>query len=143
MTKSIQELLNAYVQQCESWQLKIVQQWSSIIGDLYERVTVEKVTHDTLILGVYDSSWMHELYMLSPVLLQTINKKLDKPYIKHLRFKKVSARKKNIQQVEEKDAKEQIPKLSGYEMLVLKKVEDPELRDALHAFRIRCYKENI
>ena len=61
---------------------------------------LEKIEGNTLIIGVYQASWLQELYLLSTVLLKTINNNLKYPYIKKLRFKHASPlKKKSIQPI--------------------------------------------
>src|SRR5437899_3106385 len=84
----------------KSWQIFLLNNWDSIIGKLSNRVKLEKIYNDTLVLGVYDSGWMQELFLLSNAIIIQINSKLDKPRIKNLRFKK--AEYKKIQKKNEK-----------------------------------------
>lgn len=145
MAQHIKNLLRNYIKIKEQWKQTLLENWPEVIGNLYNKVTLEKIYEDTLILGVYDSCWLQELYLLSPVLISTINKKLDEPRIKHLRFKQVN-KTKNTKKQKKPTLKRKIIKkdvhLSSYEKIVLKKIDDPKLRDALAAFRIRCYRES-
>src|SRR5690349_13440966 len=79
-----------------SWQLHLIKNWSSIIGKLSTKVKLEKISNDTIVLGVYDSCWMQELYLLSDELLKKINSKLDEPKIKQIRFKQIGFKKAAI-----------------------------------------------
>ena len=42
---------------------------------------------------------MQELYLLSPLLIKTINEKLDQPHIKEIRFKQVSLKKDSVKKL--------------------------------------------
>ena len=52
--------------------------WIKIIGSLAPKVFIYKIYNDTIVLGVCDSSWMQELYMISHVLKQKLNALFDK-----------------------------------------------------------------
>ncbi len=141
----LKNLLNSYIStNTESdWKLKLIKEWPEIIGTLSTKVTLEKVHEDTIVLGVSDSCWMQELYLLSPVLINSINQKLDRPYIKQVRFKSVGRKKEKAapQKPTINVLRKEIT-LSPHEKAALEHIQDPELRAAIKAFRIRCYREN-
>ena len=124
-----------------SWKTKLLTQWPAIVGNLNDKITLEKIQEDTLIIGVYETSWLQELYMLSSVLIKTINSHLDKPYIKRIRLKyatkkstpSVIAKKKNVAPVKRKKIT-----LNSLESGALLKIKDQDMRDALHLFLSRC-----
>lgn len=126
-----------------TWKTKLLTDWPTIMGNLADKVTVEKIYDDTLILGVHDSNWLHELYMLSPVLIKTINSYLEKPYLKTVRLKHASTVKK--QPVADKPiVAYQAPQpvtLSHSERKALDTVHDHELKNAFHTFLSRCRQE--
>ncbi|MGE0206962.1 MAG: DUF721 domain-containing protein [Candidatus Babeliales bacterium] len=143
MPHLIKEFLTSYIAEQKNWKALLLQQWPTIIGTLRERVTLEKIEDDMLVLGVYDSSWMQELYLLTPVILQTINANLDQPRIKRLRFKQVG-RKKNKETGKEFSQKvnpETKILLTQQENDALANIKDEHLRDVLKKFLIRCYQE--
>ena len=125
------------------WKLSLIKNWPEIIGSLGNKVSLEKVLEDTVVLAVYDSCWMQELYLLSPVLINSINKKLDQPRIKQVRFKQAGKKKEKKAPVKPEPVKPHREiTLSSREITALNDVKDPSLREALKAFRIRCYREN-
>ena len=141
MTRPLKDFLHLFVQNQNDWKIKLAQEWQSTLGPLSAQVTLEKIDKDTAILGVYDSCWMQELYLLSPLLLKTINTTLDQPHIKQLRFKKAERK----QPKEEPQKKAYTPKqvtLSHIEEHALDLVDDPSLRCVLKTFLIRCYQES-
>lgn len=141
MSQKLESLLHQFFTQHNSWHLQLLSNWKQIIGPLHAHVQVEKIEEDTLILGVFDSCWLQELYLLSPLLLKTINQNLDQPRIKQLRFKKIGVIKKNKTN-EKVCAKEpRIVELSRAEKEALLNISDPELAQALKRFLIRCYQE--
>lgn len=141
MAIHLKEFLQALINPEKSWKTDLLYKWNEIIGPLHSKVRIEKVYDDTLVLGVFHSCWMQELYLLSPLLIKTINEKLDQPYIKQIHFKHVGLKnlKKNIKPTMAKKKKEIV--LTQEDERTLAKIADPALRDVLKAFRIRCYQE--
>lgn len=142
MSHHITHFLQGIMKTDESWKRHLITHWPEIIGPLSERVTLEKIDNDTIILGVYDSCWMQELYMLSSVLIATINKKLDHPYIRQVRFKKAGKKKEIKTPLQKKISPTQrsVP-LGIKERKALTQIKDPELQSALTAFFVRCHQE--
>ena len=144
MTSHIKTLLQPFLQSNEQpWKIKLLRKWSQIMGPLANKVTIEKIYQESITLGVYDSCWMQELYLLSPTLLQTINQNLDQPRMKQVRFKLIGHK-------QDKKKKSTIPKhkdenptisLTIREQKALERITDPHLRSALESFLIRCYRE--
>jgi Dna[CI] antecedent, DciA len=138
----LKEILPALINPEKSWKTDLLYRWNEIIGPLHNKVRIEKIYDDTLILGVFHSCWMQELYLLSPLLIKTINEKLDQPYIKEIRFKHVGVKKlkkKGTTSTISKQKKE--VELSKEDEYALAQIADPVLREALKAFRIRCHEE--
>lgn len=128
-----------------TWKTRLLTDWPTIMGNLADMVTIEKMYDDSLVLGVHDSSWLHELYMLSPVLIKTINAHLEKPYIKTVRLKHASTIKK------QPAAPKPIPLyiapspavLTSTEKKALDTLKDTELQKAFHQFLSRCRKGTL
>jgi hypothetical protein len=141
MTRPLKDFIHLFVQNQNDWKIKLAQEWHNTLGPLSAQVTLEKIDKDTAILGVYDSCWMQELYLLSPLLIKTINTTLDQPRIKQLRFKKAE----RTQPKQEPQKKIYTPKsvaLTQKEEHALNVVTDLSLRSVLKTFLIRCYQEN-
>lgn len=111
------------------------------MGPLAAHVQLEKIDAETLHLGVFDSCWLQELYLLSPLLLKTINENLDQPRIKQLRFKKTGVVKKKAAVEKLAPKKVQDVQLKQREIDALRALDDKELAQALKQFLIRCYQE--
>lgn len=142
MAVYLKEILQTIINPENNWKTDLLYRWNEIIGSLHNKVRIEKIHDDTLILGVFHSCWMQELYLLSPLLIKTINEKLDQPYIKQLRFKHIGikqSKQKKYQSIPIQKKKEVL--LTKQDECTLAKITNPELRDALKAFRIRCYQE--
>ena len=142
MSLPIKDLLDKLLIHKNSWQIHLLSQWQTIMGTLNSRVQLLKIEEDTLHIGVTDSCWMQELYLLTPVLLAKINQTLDQPRIKHLRFKSVGmppaqARK----ELPSKQTQARVAALSAFEESVLGQLQDETLAAALRRYRMRCYRE--
>lgn len=127
-----------------TWKTRLLTDWPTIMGNLADMVTVEKMYDDTLVLGVHDSSWLHELYMLSPVIIKTINAHLEKPYIKTVRLKHASTIKKQAPTAKPIVMYSPPPPavLTITEQRALETIKDSELKHAFHQFLSRCRKGN-
>ncbi|MCX5922319.1 MAG: DciA family protein [Candidatus Dependentiae bacterium] len=144
MAQEIKNLIPSILHGDQNWKFKLLSNWHAIFGPLSTRVSLEKIHDDILILGVQDSCWLQELYLLSTVLLKTINETLDQPRIKNLRFKIIgNKKKKQPQQLKQKVWSKHAVTLTTVEDNALHKIQDPQLRDALKNFLIRCHQEKV
>lgn len=143
MTKDIKELLPSLLKSHDNWKFVLLNSWQTILGSLSSEVTLEKIQEDTLVLGIQNSCWLQELYLLSPILIKTINKTLDQPRIKHLRFKTKGLKKGTVVKEYKKSERTTQVTLTELERNALKKIKDPQLSQALKNFLIRCYQENV
>ncbi len=144
MSHHIKNTLQVILKDSDDWRMTLLSNWNTIMGGLSDKVRLEKVKDQTLFLGVYEASWMQELYLLSPVLIKTINNYLGKPYVKELRFK--AAAKKNVVEKKVRIVRQQtvvLPTLSAEEQKALAQVSDPQLRSVLQDYLIKCYQERL
>lgn len=142
MSVPIKNILATLFADVEGWKVDLLRNWPTIIGSLHSKVHLEKVEDDTLVLGVYSSCWLQELYLLSDVLVATINQKLDRPRIKQIRFKKIAKKQEPLKKSSVAEHKVYKPVvLNSKEQKVLQKIEDAELSKVLEKFLIRCYQE--
>ena len=122
----------------EAWKLNLIKNWPTIIGSLHDKVSLQKIHATSVVLGVHDSSWIQELYLLSKLILKKINSGLDQPRILTLRFqcieKKEIVVKPKLKSVIVKKERE----LKPQEFKALQKINDPQLSDALQGFLQRC-----
>ncbi len=138
----IDSLLKANQDETTPWKIQLLQNWSTILGPLSSKVQLEKIYDDTLVLGVFDSCWLQELYCLTPVIIESINANLEQPYIKNLRLKKIGKKPPT----QKRYVPTPIPftlniVLSAQEKAALRAIKDEELRNAMEAFLKRCYRE--
>ncbi|HSC25532.1 MAG TPA: DUF721 domain-containing protein [Candidatus Babeliales bacterium] len=142
MATCLKDLLQMLIQPEKNWKTDLLYRWNDIVGSLHSKVRIEKIYDDMLILGVFHSCWMQELYLLSSLLITKINENLDQPRIKQIRFKLIGLKTiKKISPLSHKTKKEENIKLTKEDERIIAKIADPTLRDALKAFRIRCYQE--
>ncbi len=131
MTSHIKTLLQPFFQSNnQPWKLNLLKKWPEIVGQLASKVTIEKIYAESVTLGVYDSCWMQELYLLSPTLVETINRNLDQPRIKQVRFKligKKEQKKKKSTTPKHKDEPKTIT-LTSTEQKALERIADPEIQ---------------
>ena len=142
MVQPLKKLLPTIFNKHNDWKFELLTNWPSIVGNLETQVRLEKIYHDTLVLSVQDSCWLQELYLLSPLLIRTINKTLDQPRVKHLRFKTAGVQYKKTKILKNKvlpEIKRVI--LSKKEEEALNTLEDEQLKKVLKSFLIRCYQE--
>ena len=142
MTVPIKNILNNLFNAQNNWQMQLLNNWPTILGSIKAKVQLLKIHEDTLVLGVLDSCWLQELYLLTPLILQTINEKLDRPRIKKLRFKAIGTPDKKIKkEIPQKKTATKIIHLSPYEEQTLAQISDEQLRQVLREYLIRCYRE--
>jgi len=142
MAQEIKNLLPLILKSQDSWKLKLLSSWHTIFGPLSDKVSLEKIHDDTLILGVQDSCWLQELYLLSAMLLKTINESLDTPRIKHLMFRTTGIKKTVMAPKQTKKIwPKRVVTLNAKENYALTCIKDEQLALALKGFLIRCYQE--
>jgi len=93
MAEHVKHYLTSYLSQnADTWAVSLLRDWEIILGKLAIRMRLEKIQGQTLIIGVYDVHWMHELFLLSRCIIKTINDYLGTAHVEQLKF--VMARKK-------------------------------------------------
>lgn len=125
----------------KSWKFNVMNQWNTIMGSLSTKVSIYKIYNDSITLGVSDSSWMQELYLLSNIIKQKINNILDKPRIETIRFHFITNQinTKKIAQTPQCVAIKERP-LTTREKKALEKINDPELSQALTRLLQKCHQ---
>jgi hypothetical protein len=142
MTTPIKVILDDFFTHNNSWQIKLLNNWSEIVGSIQTKVQLLKIYNDTLIIGVTDSCWLQELYLLSPLLIHIINEKLEKPYVKELRFKTVGLPEKKFKkQTIKKECQLKDIHFTPREKEMLANIKDEQLRGILKEYLSRCYRE--
>ena len=144
MTFHIKTLLSPLLQsKKQSWKIALLNKWPEIMGNLANHVSIEKIEKESIVLGVQNSSWLQELYLMGPTILETINQNLDRPRFKTIRFRQRGSaphRKKN-KPAKTAPVKEQPIVITAREQQALDHITDPALKHVLHSFLIRCHRE--
>ena len=142
MPTDLSSLMHAALPKQNSWQLILIKNWKEIIGTLSQHVRLEKIYDSTIVLGVYDTHWMHELYMFSNILLDKINDALEEPKVTHIRLRKVNRPplKKKKPAISKPSAAKPI-ELSTKEQKALASIEDEDLTRVLKTFLVRCHNQ--
>ena len=123
-----------------TWKIKLLTDWPDIMGSLASQVSIERIYENELILGVTSACWLQELYSLSPLLIKTINERLEIPRIKTLRFKQCTKEEKPTV-LQTHDSEPIVTKkymLKQHETRALNQIEEEGLKNALHDFLQRC-----
>jgi len=142
--KQISNFFGGIIAKKHAWKLELFKRWEEIIGDLKNRVTIEKIEGTFLVLRVTHSVWAHEIFMLSEVIRKKINSSLGKEYINTIRIKTAKASDKNKKSI--KVCKKIFPidlkkiSLSKIEEKALSNILDHELRNCLQNFGLCCKK---
>jgi len=137
----ISQALDSFFKQENNWKRYLMINWKNIMGPIAQHSRIEKIEHDTLVVGVANAVWMQELHGLSQVILTKINSNLEQPYLKKIRFK-FASRKKFYKKNNVQTYKAPRPKhlLTPKEQRAIKSIPDKELGQALEKFLIRCYE---
>ena len=143
MQPNIKQLLATILPAAKDWKGYLLRNWRNLVGPLHKKMTIEKIGDGVVVFGVHDSCWMQELYLLSPLLLKAVNKNLDQPYVKQVRFKRAKRRATRSEQpvYEKPKSASPVRPPTKQECTALEAVKDKELRSALEAFRARCHRE--
>lgn len=138
--RALGQLLTTILPQDNLWKGQLFNNWDRIMGPLATRVHLEKIEQDTVTLGVSDSVWLQELYLLSTVLINKINQGLDTPRIKKIKFRHTTPHNHQtaapIKQVKNYN-RPQRP-LTPQEQRALHAITDKELSTVLYQFLMRC-----
>lgn len=144
MATSVKTILDTLLNSRGNWQLQLLSHWSAIIGPMKAHVQLLKIYEDTLVIGVMDSCWLQELYLLTPLLLRHINEKLDRPRIKQLRFKALGIKEKTTKKYNaNRSCKVKQVQLSSKEKERLANIKDEQLREVLQQYLYRCHREKL
>ena len=100
MAERVGDLLNNIFPKEHQWKIKLFQNWKEIIGSLEDKVRIEQLNDNTIVLGVYHPAWAQELLMLSNIIKQKINAILKENRIKKIKFRVVEFQKTKLVKVE-------------------------------------------
>lgn len=139
MAFSLDSLVQGLLGADDDWRKRLVKEWPAMVGDLHNRMRFEKISHDVLVIGVYEMHWMHELYMMSPMILQAINEKLGGSYVAKIRFAVVNKAERSRKKAGGVCSDERQGKpLAEPQQKALASVKDQQLQEALSKLWQRC-----
>lgn len=113
------------------WHLELNQRFPEIFAQLTKHTKINKIYNDTLILEVYETSWLQELYMLSNIILKRL--RVDFPQINKIKF--IRSRRKFKKKLENKLIKNII---SNKEIKAVEKIKDKDLAKSLLSYYQIC-----
>lgn len=138
MALPIKKILDKVLEPESDWKINLLKNWNDIVGSLQTRTRLERIQDDILIIGVYESHWMQELFLLSRVIIKTINNFLGAQRIKNLKFKLVEEKKKSRKIIKSTSIPLREIRLNYEQKKSLEKITDDQLRLSMHNFLIRC-----
>lgn len=134
----LKTLVDALLEKQSDWRFTILRNWDKIMGPMHSKVCVEKISEDTIFLGVYDSAWMAELHLLSRLIIKNVNNVLSKPYITSLRLR-LTSRKPLVKPKRLVVAPLTKPiTLTEVQKQALATIKDPQLQEVLKQLLTRC-----
>jgi hypothetical protein len=138
MAVPIQKLLSRIIEK-DDWRLDLARRWDSVVGSLQTKIRLEKTYDDTAVIGVYESYWMQELYLLSAELCDSINDVIGQKKIKQIRFQLVEARERpQAKPLPKAYVRPKVVPLTQSQKMALTKIQDPLLKEAMTEFWMRC-----
>ncbi len=147
--KSVKETLTKLLEYKDNknhWKHLIIINWKDIIGKMHDQISIEKIEKDLIVLSVSNSSLMNQIFFLTNIIQNKINKLIKSDKIKRVRLK---LRKENIFNKKkiyfkinkynklQNNLKNNI-QLSTKENLALNKIKDKNLAQALKYFLEKC-----
>lgn len=136
---SLGALVSGMLPKTHDWQTTLLHEWKTIVGDLHQHMCLKKITGSTAIIGVYDSHWLHELYMLGPTIIETMNTHLGAQHITQVRFVLGS---RPIEKTNEKNQKEAVlaesRPMGARHRTALEHIKDKQLQNALQKLFNKC-----
>lgn len=137
MAIQLKELISDLLNVQSDWHISLLENWEKIVGYLSKYTYICSIKNDTLFLGVFESVWMQELFLMSGNLINSINDFLGSEKIKHIRFKLVPKRaSKKIKEEAKVSFKKSKPELilTESQTLALSSIKDDDLKKFLVNF---------
>lgn len=156
MNKNLSELLQQTLlgatdeTPLQRYKKSLLTNWPQISGKLSLRMRIERVYERVIVIGVYDTAWMQELYCMSELILHQINQYLGTDYFQELKFRYVNRlAKKSVANLtgtqtanavgDHLTAKPALVPITDPDLRrALTQITDPELQHELHRFFTRC-----
>lgn len=119
-----------------SWHYEFIKSWPTIARGLEEHLSIGKILKDTVILEVHDNSWLQEVHLLSPVILNRIQQ-----FYPIIRKIKVSKSNKKRSQLNKQILT--LNKITDQEKNVVKIIKDKDLAKALLNYYTICNTQTM
>jgi hypothetical protein len=119
-----------------SWHYEFIKSWPTIARGLEEHLSIGKILKDTVTLEVHESSWMQEVHLLSPVILNRIQQfypVIQKIKVTKINKKRVTLKKENLS----------FNKITDQEKNVVKIIKDKDLAKALLNYYTICNTQTM
>ncbi len=144
--KPLASLVDLLLMRAQSdWQVKLRSEWPTIMGDLTKRTRLERIHDSTVVLGVYDSHWIHELHAMSWMIVQRINQALSSTFPAGFKITAIHCiwvyqQKKDKKKVliEQKVHAASAIKPPLHALQSIQKIGSADLQQALLAYYMRC-----
>ena len=145
--KPINNFLKSIIPAEHRWKMILLKNWNYIIGEFKDKVIIEKIQGDLLILGVSHPVFAQELFSVSDDLIKKINRylkaeKIKKIQFRYLNFDQILKRKNSLEEkkrfVQEKNKTFEFIDLTTSELEMLNKINDKSLKESLRKFYLRC-----
>lgn len=132
---SLAECLNTALPCSSGWQTRLAREWPSAVGQLATRMRLEQIKGELLIIGVYDSHWIAELFMLAPGIISEINNFLGETRVHQLRFVlTTNSNKTHTKKCPDGPTIRKRATMSARHEQILATIKDRQLHDALEKF---------
>jgi hypothetical protein len=136
--KQIKDILNTNISQMNkcSWHYEFIKSWPTIARGLEEHLSIGKIYKDTVVLEVHDNSWMQEVHLLSPVILNRIQQfypEIQKIKVSKSHQKRLDIKKQNFV----------YNKITEQEKNVVKIIKDKDLAKALLNYYTICNTQTL
>lgn len=135
---NLNNILENLLESQSDWRIKLFQKWDSIVGTLKAHICLEKIEGSTIIIGVYESHWMQELYLMSNIIIKQINASIEGSKINSVKFKLAPLQKfdkinkfKKLNRKSMVDIKMKNFSLNKTQENALNKIEDLKLKECL------------
>lgn len=143
----LNNILEKILNHNNDWRFKLIKNWDKVACGLATRIRLESIFATTVVIGVYEAHWMQELFLLSNIILDNINKVTINYKVTNIKFKLVSADKKINQKKYNlnKSCTNSIMRapavLNETQKLALKRLNNQDLENVLISFLARCQEK--
>ncbi len=126
------------------WKIRLLDNWTSIVGFIGTKVVLLQIREPAIILGVPHPAWAQELHFMKSMIQDNINTFLGSEYIKNIFIQIVPPKQSILMPCKPSAAVQQqslcyIP--NDQEKVVLGSILDETLKDSLISYMARCNRK--